>query len=103
MLWIRICVILIFVLIIDSVSNSEILVDSLIAKEKKTCEDCPAQEPCKIIVPKGDKCNTCVYEVHCSENKWYQSSNIKCSNLDCVNLIPIENPFSNDRDEKSEE
>ena len=58
----------------------------------KKCEDCPASKPCKIVVPKGDKYNTCDIKVHCSDEFWYQLDK-KCSFLDCSLFTPIENPF----------
>ena len=58
----------------------------------KRCDECPANSPCNVIVPKGDKCNTCEVRVHCSEDYWYQGEK-KCTFLDCTILTPIENPF----------
>jgi len=58
----------------------------------KNCEDCSASKPCKIVVPKGDKCNTCDIKVHCSDEFWYQLDK-SCTYLDCSLFTPIENPF----------
>ncbi|MGI9553398.1 MAG: hypothetical protein ACR2NC_00620 [Thermodesulfobacteriota bacterium] len=58
----------------------------------KNCEDCPANNPCVITTPKGDKCNTCEIKVHCSDSYWFQGDK-KCTFLDCTVLTPIENPF----------
>ena len=58
----------------------------------KNCEACSASKPCKIVVPKGDKCNTCDIKVHCSDEYWYQLDK-SCTYLDCTLFTPIENPF----------
>ena len=58
----------------------------------KSCEECPANKPCVIIAPKGDKCNTCEIKVHCSEGYWFQGDK-KCTFLDCTILTLVENPF----------
>ena len=58
----------------------------------KNCGDCSASKPCKIVVPKGDKCNTCDIKVHCSDEFWYQLDK-NCTYLDCTLFTPIENPF----------
>ena len=61
------------------------------------CDKCPANEPCKLIVPTGDKCNTCEIKVHCSDGYWYQGEK-KCTFLDCTVLTPIEEPFENEEE-----
>ena len=61
----------------------------------KTCEECPASKPCTLIIPKGDKCNTCELKVHCSDGFWY-SDKKACTNIDCNQLTPIENPYEAD-------
>jgi len=64
----------------------------------KNCEDCSASKPCKIVVPKGDKCNTCDIKVHCSDEFWYQLDK-NCTYLDCTLFTPIENPFEQESTE----
>ena len=64
----------------------------------KKCEECPANKPCKIVVPKGDKCNTCDIKVHCSDEFWYQLEK-KCTYLDCTLFTPIENPYEREKEE----
>ena len=64
----------------------------------KKCEECPASKPCVIVIPKGDKCNTCEVKVHCSNGYWYKSKNV-CTNVDCNQLTPIENPYDKENEE----
>lgn len=64
----------------------------------KNCEDCSASKPCKIVIPKGDKCNTCDIKVHCSDEFWYQLDK-NCTYLDCTLFTPIENPFEQENAE----
>ena len=64
----------------------------------KNCDECSASTPCVIIVPKGDKCNTCEVKVHCSEDHWYQIDK-NCTFLDCAVLKPIDNPYTEDTDD----
>ena len=60
----------------------------------KNCEDCSAGKPCKIVVPKGDKCNTCDLKVHCSDESRYQLGK-NYTYPDCTLFTPVETRLNN--------